>query len=110
MDAQVFIQGYVTSTALAERRAAIATSLRRIGEQPIEYPNKLPVHINIGRFVSGQPTAVQALHTAVAARRTLDLGGFRVVEITFMLADFVLSPASRSLARWRVVAPVADDC
>jgi len=94
---QVFIQVYPHDRQWAEMRRELEEALLVIGETPIAYPNKAPIHMNILRLTSGDKSALTRLLETVEQLRAVEIGDFMVSAIDYLITDFVLSPANVTL-------------
>ncbi len=94
---QVFIQGFPNSRTWADLRNELMIAMRGIGENPIAYENKLPVHLNIARITSPAPRNVHRLLKEITALRFWEMGVVEINVVDLLITDFVLSKKGTSL-------------
>lgn len=91
---QVFIQVFPQDDQWAALRQRLETALAAVGEQPISYADKRPIHMNIMRITDSSPDALAKLLNALDELRTVDIGLFTVGAVEYAITDFVLSDLS----------------
>jgi hypothetical protein len=94
---QVFLQVFPEDRRWAEMRRELEEAMLKIGESPITFPNKAPIHMNILRVTSGDKKELWRLLKVIEHLHTAELGGFNIAVIDFLITDFVLSPANTTL-------------
>ncbi len=88
---QVFIQVFPEDDGWAQLRQRLEDALLAVGEEPLSYANKHPVHMNIMRLTDiNDDTLAKTLNT-LDALRSADIGLFTVRYIEYAITDFVLS-------------------
>ena len=96
---QVFIQVVPRTDAWARLRETLEAALRAAGEEPISYPDKRPIHLNVLRMTDTTPASLGAMLAAVEARRDVPLGELTITRVELAVTDFVVSPRhARTLA------------
>ena len=93
LGSQVFIQGFPYDDRWAELRAQLEKSLIRIGEKPIIYADKKPIHMNIMRITNNSQEQLDQILAVIEELRDVEIGKFQVSSIEFLMTDFVISPA-----------------
>lgn len=88
---QIFIQGIPINRAWEELRASIDERLVKIGEHPISYEDKSPVHINLIRIANSPPGLPAALHKVISQLREVELGTIKLTTVEFVITDFCAS-------------------
>lgn len=89
---QVFIQVLPHDRLWAQLRQELGDALVDIGENPITYANKNPIHLNIMRIADAELRKIADILTLVEELRNIDLGDVMFTNVTFMITDFVLAP------------------
>ena len=89
---QVFVQVVPRSDAWARLRLALEDALVDLGEQPIAYPDKRPIHLNVLRMTDTSASALERMLAAVAALRDAPLGELTIARVELVITDFVVSP------------------
>lgn len=90
---QVFIQVYPYDQKWESLRQALEDALKREDENPISYPNKAPIHMNILRIVDSTPSKLSDILKLVSDLRSRMFGEMEVTLIDYLLTDFVVSPS-----------------
>ena len=93
LGSQVFIQGFPYDDKWAELRQQLETAMIRIGEKPIIYTDKKPIHMNIMRITDNSQEQLDQILAIVEELRDVEIGKFQVSTIEFLMTDFVVSPA-----------------
>lgn len=88
---RVFVQVFPNEHRWADLRQELEDSLKAIGEEPISYSNKMPVHLNIMRVTNSNQSELMRLLVAIEEIREIEVGELEVSKINFLLTDFVLS-------------------
>lgn len=88
---QIFIQGIPLNKSWEELRISIDNGLVNIGENPISYEDKSPIHINLIRIVNADPNRLAALYRAISQLREVELGTIKLTAIDFVITDFCVS-------------------
>ena len=88
---QIFIQGIPVNRNWEELRASMEKRLVNIGENPISYQDKSPVHINIIRIVNSTPGLLASFHKIISQLRDVELGTIKLTTIEFVITDFCVS-------------------
>lgn len=88
---QIFIQGIPVNRNWEALRTSMEKELVMIGEQPISYEDKSPVHINIIRIVNSTPDLLASLHKTLSQLRDVELGTIKLTTIEFVITDFCVS-------------------
>ena len=96
---QVFIQVFPADRQWARMRESLERALIEIGEAPIAYPNKAPIHMNILRITRNDKGKLWDLLDIIEKLRQTDFGEFNVTVIDFLITDFVLSPPNSTFIR-----------
>ncbi len=94
---QFFVEVVPLDEGWAHMREALELAMRAIGEEPISFPNREPVHLNIGRLMG--VTNVRAIADLIRdPENKLDCPVvFGVVEV--VVTDFLLTPDALLLVR-----------
>ena len=96
---QVLVQVLPRIDAWARLRAYLEDALVEIGERPIAYPDKRPIHLNVLRMTDTSPDAPSRMLAAVEALRDAPLGALTIARVELVITDFVVSPRhARTLA------------
>lgn len=88
---QIFIQGIPVNRNWEELRTSLDQRLVNIGENPISYEDKSPVHINIIRIIDAAPHLLVSLHKVISQLRDVELGTIKLTTIEFVITDFCVS-------------------
>lgn len=88
---QIFIQGIPLNRNWEELRTSMDKWLVNIGENPISYADKSPIHINIIRIVNSNPDLLVSLHKVISQLRDVELGTIKLTTIEFVITDFCVS-------------------
>ena len=103
IDAQVFLQGFPCDCTWANLRTDLEARLKAIGEDPICYPNKFPVHLNVARMIQRDGSQQRRLLRQIEQWRGRDFGEARVDCVDLLLTDFVLTGGgTKQLRRFRL--------
>lgn len=94
MGNQIFIQVLPLDRQWEHLRQTLVDVLLAKGEQPMNHPDKSPVHLNIMRITDLPPAQVPALRDFLAHHRRTDFGTLEVRRIEYLLTDFVVSDRS----------------
>jgi hypothetical protein len=89
---QVFVQVLPRDRAWEALRRGLEDALLAIGEEPISYPNKGPIHMNIARVIRADSASISALLARVDDLHDVDAGEVTITTVSFLLTDFLLSP------------------
>ena len=88
---QIFIQGIPLNRNWEALRAALDQELVKIGEKPISYEDKSPVHMNIIRIVNADSGMLKQLHKVISRLREVELGTVRLAVVEYVITDFGVS-------------------
>lgn len=88
---QVFLQGYPHDRNWESARKVIDTNLSVKGEQPISYPDKFPIHLNIARITDASDQQIAGIRNFIEQNRTIEIGTLLFDHIELVITDFVLS-------------------
>ena len=88
---QIFIQGIPVNRNWEELRTSIEKKLVNIGENPISFEDKSPVHINIIRIVNSNPDLLTSLHKNISQLRDVELETIKLTTIELLITDFCVS-------------------
>lgn len=91
---QVFVQCFPFDDAWAQLRGDLEQALLIIGEQPIVYEDKSPIHLNIMRVTDGSEACLSRTLECIERLRDEDFGVLEVSCIEFLMTDFVVSSAN----------------
>lgn len=91
---QIFVQVFPLDHKWAFFRQTLEENLLKGGEQPISYPNKAPIHLNIMRITDITDGTLQQLEKLLRLLKDVDLGIFTIMNIDFLITDFVLADIS----------------
>jgi hypothetical protein len=94
---QVFVQVFPHNYAWAEIRRDMEVELQKIGETPISYSNKLPVHMNILRVTDNRPERLDELLAVIDELHTREVGRLVVSNVALMTTDFIVSPRNTNI-------------
>lgn len=88
---QIFIQGIPLDDGWEELRTKIVDELKQVGEDPMEYKDKAPIHMNIVRITDASSDKLRALHDLIEGLRDVELGVVRLISVELVITDFVLN-------------------
>lgn len=100
---QVFLQVYPYDDNWTLYRKELEWTLRDEGEEPISYPDKSPVHINIMRITSVEKGELKELYRVVEENRDKEFGEIEVRVVDYVLADYVLSHHSSYILDFELI-------
>lgn len=96
---QVFVQCFPFDDTWAQLRGDIEEALLLIGEKPIAYANKLPIHLNIMRVMDGDKKSLSRTLHCVEELRDKDFGVVELSCIEFLMTDFVVSSSNSQVLK-----------
>ena len=100
---QVFVQVLPPTDAWARLRQNLEEALLAAGEEPISYPDKRPIHLNVARMTETSSASLEAMLRVVAAHRDAPLGELTISRVEMVVTDFVVSPShARTLAMFEL--------
>lgn len=88
---QAFIQAYPHSRTWENIRADLESKLLEIGEHPISYPNKAPIHLNFMRLLDVRPESIHIVRELLEETHTLEISELNVDTVELLITDFVVS-------------------
>ncbi len=88
---QIFIQGIPLNRNWETLRMSLEKGLVNVGEKPISYEDKSPIHMNLIRIVNADPARMAALHRVMSQLRDIELGTVRLPAIEYVITDFCVS-------------------
>lgn len=88
---QIFLQGYPHDRNWESARKKIDDNLLANGEQPISYPNKFPIHLNIARITDTSDKQIAGIRQFIEQNRRVEIGTLLFNHIELVITDFVLS-------------------
>jgi len=88
---QIFLQGYPHDLNWESARKKIDDNLLANGEQPISYPNKFPIHLNIARITDASDKQIAGIRQFIEQNRRVEIGALLFNHIELVITDFVLS-------------------
>jgi hypothetical protein len=96
---QVFIQVFPKNHRWAELRQKLEDALLHIGEEPISYPNKTPIHMNFMRVIDNGQEQLLGILQAIddLDLRNIEIGEFPVSAIELLVTDFMVSVKNRRI-------------
>jgi len=94
---QVFIQCFPFDDTWAQLRGDIENALLLLGEKPIAYEDKSPIHLNIMRVTNGDKENLSRALTCIEKLRNEDFGVVELSCIDFLVTDFVVSSANTEI-------------
>lgn len=100
---QIFCQVFPTEHRWEDWRKALVDKALAVDEQPITYPNKAPIHLNLARITTVDKASIADLFSFVKANRNTDFGELKVDCIELVLTDFyVREQTTRSLVSFHL--------
>jgi len=91
---QVFVQCFPFNDDWAQLRCDIEKALLLLGEKPIAYEDKSPIHLNIMRVTDADKERLSRTLHCIERLRDEDFGVVELSCIEFLMTDFVVSPAN----------------
>lgn len=88
---QIFIQGIPLNRNWEALRISLEKGLVNIGENPISYEDKSPIHMNLIRIVNADPGLLASLHKVISRLRDMKLGTVKLSAIEYVITDFCVS-------------------
>lgn len=88
---QIFLQGYPHDRNWESARQVVESALLDDGEQPISYPDKFPIHMNIARITDISGSNIENIRDFIEKNRDIEIGTLSFTDIEFVITDFVLS-------------------
>lgn len=88
---QIFIQGLPVDDGWEILRTDVTQELEINGEQPISYPDKSPIHMNIIRITDASSEQLKILKELIEQLRDVEIGTVRFMTIELVITDFVVS-------------------
>lgn len=88
---QIYLQVYPRNNKWKEKREVLEAKLLESNETPICFANKVPIHINIMRITDPDKNQIVPLLKEICALHNKYIGSFEVINIDFLITDFVLS-------------------
>jgi len=96
---QVFVQCFPFDDAWAHLRDDVETAMLLLGEKPITYEDKSPIHLNTMRVAdAGNGCLSRTLH-CIERLRDQDFGTVELSCIEFLVTDFVVSSANTKVLK-----------
>lgn len=89
---QIFIQGFPVNRAWENLRTSLEEELINIGEEPISYKDKSPIHINIIKIIDINPEQLHSLQESISKLRNIELGNIKLQTIELVITDFCVTP------------------
>jgi hypothetical protein len=100
---QVLIQVFPHDSKWAEIRQELEGLLLSIGENPISYQDKIPIHMNIMRVIDNNPDKLSHILAVVEELREIEIGEIEISVVSFLISDLILSmPSTTELAEFRL--------
>jgi len=88
---QIFIQGMPITNGWEMLRTDVTHELESNGEQPISYPDKSPIHMNIIRITDASSEKLVILRDLIDQLRDIEIATVRFLTIELVITDFVVS-------------------
>jgi hypothetical protein len=88
---QVFVQVFPRDRSWEHLRRDLDDALRALGEDPISYPNRAPIHLNVARVTDASPASIAALLACVDRLHDAPIGEITISRVSYLITDFVLS-------------------
>lgn len=88
---QIFIQGMPVDNGWEMLRTDVTQELENNGENPISYPDKSPIHMNIIRITDASSEKLETLRELIDQLRDIEIGIVRFATIELVITDFVVS-------------------
>ncbi len=89
LNSQIFVQVFPHTPQWQHLREALDVEIHALGETPVTYANKAPIHLNIMRITDNAPEQIAALLAEIRQLRDYDFGVMTVDAIEFVITDFV---------------------
>ncbi len=91
---QIFLQGYPHDRNWESARSIVESNLLDEGEEPISYPDKFPIHMNIARITDVSGLNLDRIRDFIEQNRMTEIGTLSFTDIELVVTDFVLSPGN----------------